>query len=54
MLLYQGELDVNVPPGMGRYQASALPNCRAHFYPEEGHISLAVNRSQEILAALLR
>ena len=54
VLLYQGELDVNVPPGMGRYQANALPNCRAHFYPDEGHISLVLDHSEEILAALLR
>lgn len=50
--LFQGELDVNVPVGMGRYQASAIPNCRAHFYPEEGHLSLALNRMGEILASL--
>jgi pimeloyl-ACP methyl ester carboxylesterase len=53
VLLYQGELDVNVPPAMGRYQAHALPNCRAHFYPGEGHVSLAVNRAEEILGALV-
>ena len=50
--LFQGELDVNVPVGMGRYQASAIPNCRAHFYPDEGHLSLAQNRMGDILAAL--
>ena len=51
--LFQGEKDRNVPPSMGRYQAQALPNCRAHFYPEEGHISLVINRLDEILAVLL-
>ena len=54
VLLYQGELDVNVPPAMGRYQASALPNCRAQFYPDEGHLSLAIGRIDEILEALVR
>ncbi len=53
VLLYQGELDVNVPPSMGRYQAQALPNCRAHFYPTEGHLSLVINRADEILGALV-
>ncbi len=51
--LYQGELDVNVPPSMGRYQASALPNCRAHFYADEGHLSLVLNHLEEILSAVL-
>jgi pimeloyl-ACP methyl ester carboxylesterase len=50
--LFQGELDVNVSPSMGRYQASAIPNCQAHFYPDEGHLSLAINRMDEILATL--
>jgi pimeloyl-ACP methyl ester carboxylesterase len=50
--LFQGELDVNVPPVMGRWQANALRNCRARFYPEEGHISLLVNQLGDIAAAL--
>jgi pimeloyl-ACP methyl ester carboxylesterase len=50
--LWQGELDKNVPPSMGRYQAGAIPNCRATFYPGEGHISLPVNHLEEILGAL--
>jgi len=50
--LWQGEQDKNVPPSMGRYQAQAIPNCRAQFYPEDGHISLAVNRIEEISAVL--
>jgi pimeloyl-ACP methyl ester carboxylesterase len=51
--LWQGELDKNVPPSMGRYQAGAIPNCRATFYPDEGHISLPVNHLEEILGALV-
>lgn len=50
--LFQGEVDQNVPPGMGRHQASAIPNCRARFYPEEGHMSLAFDRQSDVLAAL--
>jgi len=49
--LWQGEVDVNVPPSMGRYQAEAIPNCRATFYPGEGHL-LIIDRIEEILAAL--
>ena len=51
--LFQGEQDRNVPLSMGRHQEQALPNCRPHFYPEEGHISLVMNRLDEILAVLL-
>ena len=51
--LYQGELDVNVAPSMGRYQASALPHCKAHFFPDEGHLSLAVNHMEEIVQRLV-
>ncbi len=49
--LWQGELDTLVPPSMGRYQARAIPNCRARFYPREGHL-LVVDRIEEIQAAL--
>jgi pimeloyl-ACP methyl ester carboxylesterase len=50
--LFQGERDVNVPPSMGRYQAGAIPECRAHFFPDEGHISLPLNRLGDIIATL--
>lgn len=49
--LWQGEVDRNVPPAMGRYLAKAIPNCRATFYPGEGHL-LVVERMEEIQAAL--
>ena len=50
--LWQGELDNVIPPSMGRYQAEAIPNCRARFYPGAGHL-LIFERLEEILAALL-
>ena len=50
--LYQGELDRNVSPSMGRWQAGALPHCKAHFYPDEGHLSLVMNRMDEIVENL--
>ncbi len=49
--LWHGEADVSVSPSMGRYLAGAIPNCRARFYPGEGHL-LAVDRMEEIQAAL--
>ncbi len=50
--LWQGEVDVNVPPSMGRYQARVIPNCRATFHPGEGHL-LLVDRMEEILGSLI-
>ena len=50
--LWHGELDINNPPGMGRYLASAIPDCSARFYADEGHISLFVNHIEEILLTL--
>jgi pimeloyl-ACP methyl ester carboxylesterase len=47
--LWHGESDVVVPPSMGRFLASRIPNCRARFYPEEGHFSLPFGRAKEIL-----
>ncbi len=50
--LLQGELDVNVPPSMGHYQATTIPDCRASFFPEDGHFSLSFDRFNEVIAAL--
>ncbi len=52
--LWQGELDMNVSPEMGRHQAAAIPDCVARFYPDEGHMSLPVRRMDDILPALIR
>jgi pimeloyl-ACP methyl ester carboxylesterase len=52
--LWHGEEDRSVPPTMGKYQADAMPNCRAIFCPREGHFSLAINRTEEILSSLLK
>jgi pimeloyl-ACP methyl ester carboxylesterase len=51
--LWQGELDVNVPPAMGRVMAAAIPNCKATFYPNDGHLSVLINHAQDILEALV-
>lgn len=49
--VWQGELDINVTPAMGRYLATAIPNCHARFYADEGHFSLLPNRMAEIIDA---
>jgi len=51
--LWHGEQDVSVPPPMGQYQARTIPNCRAIFYPGEGHFSLVINHMEEVLSGLL-
>lgn len=51
--VWHGESDVTVPPDMGRYLARVLPDCRATFYPGEGH-HLMYDRWAEILSALGR
>jgi pimeloyl-ACP methyl ester carboxylesterase len=50
--LWHGELDANVPVSMGRAMANKIPGCQAKFYPEEAHLSLLINRADEILRTL--
>jgi pimeloyl-ACP methyl ester carboxylesterase len=50
--LWHGEKDVVVPPTMGRYLSECIPNCRARFYPEDGHFSLPFTRLREILSTI--
>ena len=49
--LSHGEEDANAPVTMGRYLATAIPECQATFYRGEGHLHF-VNRLPEILAAV--
>jgi pimeloyl-ACP methyl ester carboxylesterase len=46
--LWQGEADVLVPPAMGRYMAAQLPDCRARYFPVEGHL-LVIDHMAEII-----
>ncbi len=50
VLLWHGERDVLVPPPMARHVAGELPNCRATFFPDEGHL-LFVEHRREIVHA---
>jgi pimeloyl-ACP methyl ester carboxylesterase len=50
--LWHGEEDVTVPLSMGRYQAQAITNCLATFFPGEGHFML-VDHMEEIMTALM-
>ncbi|MEC7810171.1 MAG: alpha/beta hydrolase [Actinomycetota bacterium] len=49
---FQGELDIDVPASMARYQASLIPSSEANFYPADGHFSLLTNHIDEIIASL--
>ena len=51
--LWHGEMDTMCPVSMGRFMAKSIPNCRARFYPNEGHISLVANHFEELLATLV-
>lgn len=48
--VYQGGLDRHVPVEMGRHIAATLPAARFHFYPNEGHLSVLVNRFPEFVS----
>ncbi len=52
--LWHGEKDIVVPVAMGRHLAGLIRNCRATFYPEDGHFSLPYGRVQEIFQAALK
>ena len=49
--VWHGEADVNAPVTSGRYLAARIPNCRATFYPGEGHAAL-LKHSTEIMQTL--
>ncbi len=50
--LWYGETDVNVPVSMGRAMANGISNCKARFYPNETHLSVIANHSDEIMEAM--
>jgi pimeloyl-ACP methyl ester carboxylesterase len=52
MFLWHGEKDRIMPVGPARLLAKRLVDCQAIFYPDEGHFSVLVNRSAELLGAL--
>lgn len=52
--VYQGVQDRHVPPAMARYMAERIPDCRLQMYPEEGHLSVMVNRFGDCLRDFLK
>jgi pimeloyl-ACP methyl ester carboxylesterase len=49
--VWHGKQDRIIPPAAGRYFANAIPNCRAVFFPDEGHL-LSPSCWDEILSTL--
>ncbi|MHA1264406.1 MAG: alpha/beta fold hydrolase [Candidatus Helarchaeota archaeon] len=50
--LWHGELDTSVPIRMARLVCEAIPNCSGTFYPDEAHLSTAINHMDEIIPLL--
>ncbi len=50
--IWQGLEDTNVSPLAARRLASSIPDCQAHFLPNEGHVSLLLRHQQRILDCL--
>jgi len=53
VFLWQGEQDLMVPPAHGRWLADAIPGCQASLLPDDGHLTMLLNRPAEILADLV-
>ncbi len=53
LYLWHGELDDLAPITSAREVAGRLVQCKATYYPGEGHISLIVNHSKEIVASMI-
>jgi len=51
--LWHGTADLMVPSPHGRWLAQAMPQADAHLLEGEGHLSVVLGRSQEIVDALL-
>jgi len=49
--LWHGERDAIVPVALAREVAARIPDCRATFFPDDGHFSIAIRRADEIVHA---
>jgi pimeloyl-ACP methyl ester carboxylesterase len=51
--IWHGEQDRNAPVLMGIQVANSIPGSKAKFFKDEGHFSLVVNHTDEIIASLV-
>jgi len=51
--VWHGKLDLNVPFSSARAMALSIPNCKAVFYPNEGHYSSAFKHLKQIFNTLI-
>ncbi|MDE0826993.1 MAG: alpha/beta hydrolase [Akkermansiaceae bacterium] len=51
--IWHGEQDRNLPISMVREIAARIPSAKTHWIENEGHYSLPINRSPEIIDSLL-
>lgn len=47
--MFHGEMDKNVPISIAKSLSEQIPNCKTEFYSDEGHLSVLVNRFEEIM-----
>lgn len=47
--IWHGDKDTNVPPSFARVFERSIPNARAKFYPDDGHLSILYRHGMEIL-----
>lgn len=52
--LWHGELDTVIPASVGKYLSDALLKCHAKFHHDEGHVSVPINRMEDILGTMAR
>ena len=53
VVVWQGGQDRMVPFAHGRWLAARLPSAKAKLLPEEGHLSIAVDKFGEIIGELV-
>jgi pimeloyl-ACP methyl ester carboxylesterase len=52
LYLWHGELDQEIPIAQAKALCKKVAHCKPCYYPEEGHISLIVNRAKEIITTI--
>ena len=52
VVIFQGEVDENVPVGHAKWLARHIRGAQLRLYPREGHISLVFSHRDDIVAAL--